>query len=67
MKQIKGGDVAPPLTAPGIAVVLGVPARGLFGVLAEVVHLLARGQIHPGVLFQQLLQAGGAAFLGSKA
>ena len=66
MEQIKRCDVAPSLAAPGVAIVLGVPAQWFFGVLAEVMHLLAGRQVHPGVLLQQFLKAGGAPFLGTK-
>ena len=65
MKQIKGGDVAPTLAALGVAVVIGVPARGFFGMQAEVVHLLAGRQVDARVLLQQLVQARGAPLLGA--
>ena len=67
MKQIERCDVSSPLVPLGFVVVGGIPTWWLFGMQAEVVHLLAGRQVDPRVLLKQFLQAGGAAFLGAKA
>ena len=66
MEEVKGGDVSSLLSPASVLVMRGVPAWGFIGMQAEVVHLFAWRQIHPWMLFQQFLQAGGSPFLSAE-
>ena len=63
MKQVVGSDLAAALIEPGASKLGAIPRHPCGVVEAEVVQLLRRRQIHPGVLLQQPLQRGGAPFL----